>query len=160
MSAAKTGRAQTCMNDDAAGTPSFVDTNVLVYAIAADDPARSIVAAELLRGLMTNRHLRTSTQVLQELYVTLTRKGKSPLAPAEALRYVDLIAAWPVTINDFSLVRRAIELSIRSVLSFWDALIVIAAQHSGAKILYSEDLQSGQELLGVRVVNPFRTVKR
>jgi predicted nucleic acid-binding protein len=138
---------------------AFVDTNILVYAIAGDDPIRSPVAQDLLRKLMLDRSLRTSTQVLQELYVTLTRKGKLPMSPAAALRYIDQIAAWPVAVTDFKSVRRAIELSISSMLSFWDALIIVAAEGSGARALYSEDLQAGQELLGVRIVNPFPAKK-
>jgi predicted nucleic acid-binding protein len=145
--------------DDPAG-PSFVDTNILVYAIAADDPRRSPLAQELLRKLMVNRSLRTSTQVLQELYVTLTRKGRSPMAGEAALRYIDQLAAWPVAVTDFKSVRQAIELSIGSMLSFWDALIVVAAASSRAKTLYSEDLQAGRELLGLRIVNPFHTAKK
>jgi predicted nucleic acid-binding protein len=144
------------MSGDDSIAASFVDTNILVYAIAADDSSRSPVAQNLLRELMIDRSLRTSTQVLQELYVTLTRKGKTPLHPEVALRYIDQIGAWPVVVTDFKLVRRAIELSVASVLSFWDALIVVAAQASGAGTLYTEDLQAGQELLGVRIVNPFQ----
>jgi predicted nucleic acid-binding protein len=147
------------MNGDVPGA-TFVDTNVLVYAIAGDDPSRSHIAQDLLRKLMIDRSLRTSTQVLQELYVTLTRKGKSPMLPAAALRYVDQIAAWPVAVTEFKSVRRAIELSIASMVSFWDALIVVAAESSGAGTLYSEDLQAGQVLLGVRIVNPFPTPKK
>jgi predicted nucleic acid-binding protein len=148
------------MSGDGPGDTSFVDTNILVYAIAGDDPKRSPAAQDLLRKLMLNRSLRTSTQVLQELYVTLTRKGKAPMPPESALRYVDHVGAWPVAVTDFKSVRRAIELSIGSMLSFWDALIVVAAEGSGAKILYSEDLQAGQKLLGVRIVNPFHAVKK
>jgi predicted nucleic acid-binding protein len=85
---------------------------------------------------MLTRSLHTGTQVLQELYVTLTRRGKSPVLPESALRYIDQIAAWPVANTDFKLVRRAIELSIDSMLSFWDALIVVGAECSGAKTLY------------------------
>jgi predicted nucleic acid-binding protein len=143
------------VSGDGSDGPSFVDTNVLVYAIAADDSKRSHVAQNLLRKLMINRSLRTSTQVLQELYVTLTRKGKSPMPAESALRYIDHVAAWPVVVTDFKSVRRAIELSIGSMLSFWDALIVVAAECSGAKVLYSEDLQGVQEFLGVKIVNPF-----
>lgn len=148
------------MSADGSAGASFVDTNILVYAIAADDPRRSPVAQNLLRNLMFNRSLRTSTQVMQELYVTLTRKGKSPILPGSALRYIDQLAAWPVVVTDFKSVRRAIELSIASLLSFWDALIVVAAADSGAKTLYSEDLQAGQELLGMRIVNPFQGAKK
>jgi predicted nucleic acid-binding protein len=142
------------------GGGSFLDTNVLVYAIAADDPKRSPIAQDLLRKLMLDRSLRTSTQVLQELYVTLTRKGKFPMSPAAALRYIDQVAAWPVAVTDFKSVRRAIELSIASMLSFWDALIVVAAESSGARTLYSEDLQAGQVLLGVRIINPFAASRK
>ena len=148
------------MNGDRDGDASFVDTNIPVYALAGDDPKRSPIAQDLLRKLMLARALRTSTQVLQELYVTLTRKGKSPMLPEAALRYIDQVAAWPVGVTDFKSVRRAIELSIGSMLSIWDALIVVAAERSEARILYSEDLQAGQELLGVRIVNPFQAVKK
>jgi predicted nucleic acid-binding protein len=148
------------MNDEGPGGASFVDTNILVYAIAGDDPVRSSIAQDLLRKLMLDRSLRTSTQVLQELYVTLTRKGKLPMLPDVALHYIDQVAAWPVAVTEFKSVRRAIELSIASMLSFWDALIVVAAQSSGAGTLYSEDLQAGRELLGVRIVNPFPAAKK
>jgi predicted nucleic acid-binding protein len=148
------------MSGDGPGRASFVDTNILVYAIAADDPRRSPIAQDLLRKLMRDRSLRTSTQVLQELYVTLSRKGRSPMLPAAALRYIDQVAAWPVAVTDFKSVRRAIELSMASMLSFWDALIVVAAESSGAGILYSEDLQAGQVLLGVRIINPFSEPKK
>jgi predicted nucleic acid-binding protein len=82
------------------------------------------------------------------------------MAPESALRYIDHVGAWPVTVTDFKSVRRAIQLSIGSMLSFWDSLIVVAAEGSGAKILYSEDLQAGQELLGVRIVNPFQAMRK
>jgi predicted nucleic acid-binding protein len=135
---------------------AFVDTNVLVYALAGDDPERASTAQRLLRHLMRTQKLHTSMQVLQELYVTLTRKVRRPLAPDQALRYLDRIAAWPILTPDYGAVRSAITLSTGHRLSFWDALIVVAASRSGAKRLYTEDLQHGQVLLGVEVVNPFR----
>ena len=136
--------------------PSFVDTNIWVYAIAGDDPRRSAVAQDLVRGLMEAQALRTSTQVLQELYVTLTRKVRTPLEPARALRYMDQIAAWPVVAPDYGAVRDAVELSTTASLSLWDALIVVAAARSGATRLYSEDMQDGQKILGLTIVDPFR----
>ena len=139
---------------------SFVDTNVLVYALAADDPKRSPVAQQLLRELMATQTLHTSTQVLQELFVTLTRKVRTPLTAEQALRYLDQIAVWPVAVLDYGAVRAAIELCCSSSLSFWDALVVVAAARSGAKRLYTEDLQDGQIIIGVEVVNPFRGSKR
>jgi predicted nucleic acid-binding protein len=134
---------------------SFVDTNVLVYALAADDARRSPVAQKLVRELMAARVFQTSTQVLQELFVTITRKVRTPLAAEQALRYLDQIAAWPVAVLDYGAVRDAIELSVSHTLSFWDALILIAAARSGAKRLYTEDLQDGRTILGVDIVNPF-----
>jgi len=135
---------------------SFVDTNVLVYALAADDPQRSHVAQQLVRELMESNVFRTSTQVLQELFVTLTRKIRTPMKALEALRYLDQLAEWPVAVLEYRAVRDAIHLAERAKISFWDALIVIAAARSGAMRLYTEDLHDGQTLLGVTVMNPFR----
>ncbi|MGZ4839266.1 MAG: PIN domain-containing protein [Terriglobales bacterium] len=134
----------------------FVDTNVFVYALTEDDPARSAKAQQLIAHLRSTRSLRTSTQVLSELFVTLTRKVRAPLSPAAALEYLDQIAAWPVIAPDYSAVRDACQLSTSARVSFWDALVVIAASRAGAVRLYSEDLNAGQKLLGVEVVNPFR----
>jgi predicted nucleic acid-binding protein len=139
---------------------SFVDTNVLVYALAADDVRRSPVAQKLLRELMSAQVFQTSTQVLQELFVTLTRKVRTPMTAQQALRYLDQLAAWPVVVLDYGGVREAIELSASARLSLWDALVVVAAARSGAKRLYTEDLQDGQTILGVEVVNPFRVKNR
>ena len=147
------------MNADAPPA-CFVDTNILVYALAADDQKRSPVAQELLRELMRAQTLHTSTQVLQELFVTLTRKVRTPLTAEQALRYLDQIAAWPVAVLDYGAVRSAVELCSTCSLSFWDALVVVAAARSGAKRLYTEDLQDGQIILGVEVANPFRGSKR
>jgi predicted nucleic acid-binding protein len=135
---------------------AFVDTNIFVYALAADDERRSPVAQKLVRELMVAQALRTSTQVLQELFVTLTRKIRTRLTAEQALRYLDQIAVWPVVVTDYGAVRDAIELSAGASLSFWDALVVVAAARAGAKLLYTEDLQDGQSILGIEVVNPFR----
>jgi predicted nucleic acid-binding protein len=78
----------------------------------------------------------------------------APVDPDRALATLDDLAAWPVVANDFALVREAILLSRDAALSFWDALIVAAAR-SGAATLYTEDLNDGQVLRGVLVVNPF-----
>jgi predicted nucleic acid-binding protein len=133
----------------------FVDTNVLVYAVAGDDAKRSPVAQKLVRELMTMQVFRTSIQVLQELFVTLTRKVRTPLTAEQAARYLDQIAVWPVIVLDYRAMRDAIELSSSAKLSFWDALIIVAAARSGATRLYTEDLQDGQVILGVEIVNPF-----
>jgi predicted nucleic acid-binding protein len=140
--------------------PSFVDTNILVYAVADDDPARQRTAQVLVETLAAAQALHTSTQVLQELYVVLTRKVRRKFTSAEAIDYLDRIARAPVTTTDFQLVRQAAELSDRDAFSFWDALILVAAARSGATRLYTEDLQHGRTVLGVEIVNPFRRAGR
>lgn len=140
------------MSDEA---PAFVDTNVLVYAYDASEPERRAVAQRLLAELMRSNRLRLSTQVLQELYVTLTRKISAPLTPEQTLSLLESFAAWPVQTIDFPLIRDAVRLSTDAMLSFWDSLIVLAAVRSGAKTLYSEDMSHGQAILGVEIRNPF-----
>lgn len=145
------------MNDDPSAA-SFVDTNILVYAFAGNDAARSPVAHALLRDLMEAKTLCTSTQVLQELFVVLTRKTRNSMTAEQALRYLDRVARFPVFTLDYSVVRQAAELCQSAKLSFWDALLVVAAARSRARYLYTEDLQHGQKILGVEIVNPFRAV--
>jgi predicted nucleic acid-binding protein len=145
---------------NAGSQPSFVDTNVLVYAVADDDPARQLAAQTLVDTLAAAQALHTSTQVLQELYVVLTRKVRRKFTRAEAMDYLDRIARAPVTTTDYRLVRQAAELSDRDAFSFWDALVVVAAARSGATRLYTEDLQHGRTVLGVEIVNPFRRARR
>ena len=94
--------------------------------------------------------------MLAEVFVTLTRKIRTPLKVEEALRYIDTLATWPVVVPDYAALREAIELSARVRISFWDALVVAAAARGGAAILYTEDLQHGQRISGVEIVNPFR----
>jgi predicted nucleic acid-binding protein len=142
------------MSADSPG--SFVDTNILVYAIDDDDQVRAPVARQLVQKLMLTGALRTSTQVLQELYVVITRKLSRTLTPSQALRYLDEIAKHPVTTLEYSLVRAAAELSAGHALSFWDALVLVAAARSGATRLYSEDMQHERVVLGVEIVNPFK----
>ena len=136
--------------------PSFVDTNIFVYAVADDEPERAPVAQSLLDDLTSDEALRVSTQVLQELYSVLTGKLKRHFTHVQALTYLDNIAQSPVTAADYSSIRAAAELSSHHKLSFWDALIVVSAARSGAMHLYSEDLQHGRSILGVKIINPFR----
>lgn len=139
----------------AAAEVSFVDTNVLVYAVTRDD-RRFRAASSLIEELITSNALRTSSQVLQEFYVVSTSKIAVRLSVHEALEFLDVCASCPVTPIDYAAIREAAVLSSRRRLSFWDALIVVAAKRCGAKRLYTEDLNHGQKIEGVEVVNPFR----
>jgi len=134
---------------------SFVDTNVLVYGFDKSESPKKIAAQRLLSKLMDDDRLRLSTQVLQELFVTLTRKGVQRCSSAEALAVLDDLTAWPVVVSDYAAIRAAIQLADDSMISFWDALVVVAAARAGASILYTEDLNHGREILGVRIWNPF-----
>ena len=133
----------------------FVDTNVLVYAFDKSGSPKRRGAQRLMNELMEQDRLRVSTQVLQELYVTLTRKAMRPCSSEEALAVVEDLAAWPLMVVDYAAIRAAVGLADQAKLSFWDALVVVAAARAGAAVLYTEDLNDGQEILGVRIENPF-----
>jgi predicted nucleic acid-binding protein len=133
----------------------FVDTNILVYAFEKGSSPKKRKAQRLVNSLMEEDRLRLSTQVLQELFVTLTRKAASPCTGEEALAVLDDLAAWPVIVIDYSAIRAAARLAAQATLSFWDALVAVAAAKSGASLLYTEDLNHGQQILGVCVTNPF-----
>ena len=136
-------------------TLSFVDTNVLVYAFDKSSSPKKLVAQRLMNELMEDDLLRVSTQVLQELFVTLTRKVHQPCSSEEALTVLEDLAAWPMMVVDYAAIRAAGGLAVQAKVSFWDALIVVAAARTGAAVLYTEDLNDGQEILGVRISNPF-----
>lgn len=136
---------------------SFVDTNVLVYAFQKTPSPKTVVAKKLLDELILMQRLRVSTQVLQELFVNLTGKTKPACSFDEVLRILDALAAWPLEVIDYSTIRESIELAKQAKISFWYALIVVAAANSGAIILYTEDLNHGQEIFGVRIFNPFKS---
>ncbi|MBF8291168.1 MAG: PilT protein [Chloroflexi bacterium] len=137
---------------------TFVDTNVLVYAHDAGDPTRQPVARALLEELWANGSGVLSTQVLQEFYVVATRKFQPPMPRAEARELVTLYATWSVVQVDVEMILDAAALEDSAQLSFWDALIVEAAHRAGAARLVSEDLQTGRQIAGIAIENPFGPV--
>jgi predicted nucleic acid-binding protein len=137
--------------------PVFVDTNVFVYARDSGERVKQEAAEQWLRQLWVEQRGRTSMQVLSEFYVTVTRKLDPGLDPNEAWKDVAALLAWePQTINRQMLVR-ARDIECRFTLSWWDSLIVAAAQLQGCLILLSEDLQHDMNFDGTTVVNPFTT---
>lgn len=136
--------------------PSFVDTNVLVYAEDRNAKSKHDVAKELVLELWDSRDGVLSVQVLQEFYVNVTRKLKKPLAAARALDIVEQYLAWTIIENSGKLLVDAVRLQQKAQLSFWDALVVQAAIDGGCDRLYSEDLNAGQRFGPVLVVNPFK----
>ncbi|MDA1314997.1 MAG: PIN domain-containing protein [Acidobacteria bacterium] len=121
---------------------SFIDTNVLAYAVAgreADEPKRKR-ALDLIDG----ETFGLSAQVLQEFYVTVTRKIAAPLSADEALKWIEQLEIFPCQIVDRALVKVAAVVSERYQVSYWDAAILAAAESLGAMVLYTEDLNDGQ----------------
>ena len=134
---------------------TFVDTNVLLYAYDADAGEKHFRAAELLRSLWLEGTGCLSTQVLQEFYVNATKKIRTPVPKAIAREIIGSFGTWVHTAITPGTVYRASEISEAYQLSFWDGLILAAADQEGASVLLSEDLNNGQIISGIRVVNPF-----
>jgi predicted nucleic acid-binding protein len=132
----------------------FLDTNILVYAVssAPSEADKSRRALELVE----RTDFGLSAQVLQEFYVTVTRKIRTPLAPDRAVALMDEYRVFPTVATDYPLIVSAVETSLRLGISYWDGAIVAAAEVLEAPILYTEDLGHGQRYGHVRVVNPFR----
>ena len=135
----------------------FVDTNVLLYARDSSERKKQPLAREWLESLWERRCARLSYQVLNEYYVAVTRKLRPGLEPEEARADVRDLMAWRPVSPDEALLEDAWRLESRFGLSYWDAQIVAAARAAGCGSLLTEDLQHGQDLDGVTVVDPFVT---
>jgi len=135
---------------------SFVDTNVVVYAVDENpaDRAKHDTAAELL--VREAESLVLSTQVLQEFYHAVTRKLRTPLDAGRAAAAVRALSKMEVVGSDAALVLAAIDTSQSAQISIWDALIVEAAHRADCERVLTEDLSDGQVIRGVRIDNPFR----
>jgi predicted nucleic acid-binding protein len=134
---------------------TFVDSNILLYAHDLDAGDRHRRAAACLAALWGAGGGLISTQVLQEFYVNVTRKIRSPLPAATAREVVRAYAPWVQTWITADTIVRASEIGEIWQLSFWDSLILAAAEQSEAVELLTEDLNHGQVIAGIRVVNPF-----
>ncbi len=133
----------------------FVDTNLLVYAYDSSAGKKWKTSLEVLSLLWTHRTGVISTQVIQELFVSLTQKVKNPIRPEMAKEIISDLVQWPLVVNDGKNILRAIDLQIKYHLSFWDSLILQAAITSKSEFLLSEDFQDGQVIESVAIVNPF-----
>ena len=132
----------------------FVDTNILMYAHDTTAAAKHERAKALVEELWRERTGVVSTQVLQELTVNLRRKAGKPLGTRATRDVIVDYLTWQVVVNNGESILEALDLEQRYRISFWDALIVHAAEASGASVLYSEDLSNGQRYGAVDVVNP------
>jgi predicted nucleic acid-binding protein len=133
---------------------TFIDTNVLIYAHDIDANAKHKIAKEVLQELWSERTGVLSAQVLQEFYVNVTRKIPSPLSRDLARLVVSSYAIWCLETTPTEILA-AFRIEDESRIGFWDALIVSSAAKSGANRILSEDLNAGQRIAGILVVNPF-----
>jgi predicted nucleic acid-binding protein len=138
------------------GERTFVDTNVLLDAYDRSAGAKHVVARTLLRSLSDERSGLLSSQVLQEFYMNATRKLPRTTRPSRARAIIERYAVWPVHLVEPVDMVAASNLAERHSVSFWDALIVVAASRSQAARIVTEDMQHGSTLLGVTISDPFR----
>jgi predicted nucleic acid-binding protein len=133
---------------------SFFDTNVLVYADDKASPAKQRRAVDLVTEHRRSQTGVVSLQVLQEYFVTVTRKLKVDARIAR--RKVELLSEFDVAAPDVADVLAAIDLHRLHGIHFWDALIVRSAKQAGCSVLFSEDMQAAREIDGVRIIDPFQ----
>ena len=135
----------------------FVDTNVLVYSRDASEPPKQKQAMAWMARLWNEQTGRLSFQVLNEFYVTVTNKLRPGMDPQNAREDVRFLLAWRPIPVDTRVVEGAWRIQDRHKLSWWDALIVSAAQASDCRYLLTEDLQENRNIGTVKVINPFHT---
>ncbi len=132
----------------------FIDTNILVYCLDKFDLKKQENSRNLLRSLTNGAKGVISTQVMQEFFVTATHKlGADPLLIKDILRSFE---QFEVVRVDPEMIYNAIDCSIINRISFWDSLIVVSAESSHCNTLWTEDLNDGQLIRGVRIENPLR----
>ena len=135
------------------GSRSFIDTNVLIYAEASDEPAKRQAALALLKQLYESASGVLSTQVLQEYCNVALKKLKLPAAHIRA--QLDLYEQFEVVQITPALIRAGLDLHQTRSVSFYDAIVLASAQTAGCSELFSEDLNAGEMVGGVRIINPF-----
>ncbi len=141
------------MNADS--SRQFVDTNVLVYAHDLSAASKHERAMAIVKDLWDSGAGCLSIQVLQEFYVTVTRKLSPPVSPMVAVQIVNDLSAWRVHSPEARDVLRAIDIERRYGISFWDAMVICSALSLQCNVILSEDLSSGGVYEGITVMNPF-----
>ncbi len=135
---------------------SLLDTNVLIYCVAEDDPHKQAAARQLLRRLIAEHQLVLSFQAVQEFLNAATKKFKKTLSNHDALDFARRFL-WPhcTVMPSITIYAHALDLQTRYQYSFYDSLMIGAAIEARCGTLYSEDLQHGQKIEGVEIINPF-----
>jgi len=133
----------------------FLDTNIVVYAYDWHEPQKMDIARQILRQGMSEENAVLSPQVLGEFFVVVTKKIKAPFSPEAALEVIETLGLLSAVEMDHQLVVKATNIHIRYNISYWDGLIVAAAERAGCSTLLTEDLKQGEIYNGVKVDNPF-----
>ena len=133
----------------------FLDTNVIVYAHDRSSGEKHAVAKAIMEYLWETSKGVTSVQVLQEFFVCVTKKIEKPLLLKNARAILEYLSSWDVVVNDKYITLKAIDLQERYRFFFWDSLVIQAAIQSQSRLLFSEDLRSGQVIKGLKIINPF-----
>lgn len=133
----------------------FLDTNILVYAYDRHDPRKQGIAQSLLIDGMENESAALSVQVLGEFFSVVTRRIKQPMTSDEAEEAIKLFSNLLIQSIDLAMVQRAIDTHNNYQISYWDALIISAAERARCKKILSEDLNDGQLYHGISIANPF-----
>ncbi|MGH9380249.1 MAG: PIN domain-containing protein [Thermoanaerobaculia bacterium] len=135
--------------------PTFVDTDILVYAEDRDAGEKHEAARDLITDLWHSGDGVVSVQVLQEFFVNVTRKVPRPVDPVEARAIVEQYLTWRVVQNTGALLLAGIRLASSLQISFWDALLIQAALDEGCERIWTEDLSHGRRVGDLTILNPF-----
>ena len=133
----------------------FFDTNILIYACDRSEPEKQSQARRLLKNAIEKETGAVSAQVLSEFFTVVTRRIQQPLSIEEAEEVIEQLAILPIVEVDLTLVRQAISTCRQYQISYWDSLIIAAAERAGCTRIVSEDLNPWQSYHGIVVVNPF-----
>ncbi len=137
----------------------FVDANILLYSRDASEPEKQVIASARLDELWEKHTGRLSVQVLNEYFVNVTRKLDPGLSPEEAWDDIEALSAWAPLPLDMGILTRAFAVQRRYGLSWWDSMIVAAAEASDCSVILSEDLSDGSSYFGITVENPFNALR-
>lgn len=133
----------------------FIDTNLIVYTLDKSNVYKQERARNIIRKIVDVHQLVISTQVIKEFYVVAINKMKAD--PIIVKNILHNFRNMEIVTNDLELIEQAIDISVISQISFWDSLIIAAAEKANCEYIFSEDLNPGQTYRGVLVINPFET---
>ena len=136
---------------------TFIDTNVFIYHLDATDPRKHAVAGDVVSDALRTRNACVSYQVVQECLNVISSKARVPLSPEQAQAYLDAVLRPLLQVGaSIDLFHRALGIRARWRYGFYDSLVIAAALTAGCTKLLSEDLQHGQRIESLTIVNPFR----